>query len=146
MRPSPPSTASTRSTGCGASNEYGEAASQLILQAYLQRIVNGGGRIEREYGLGRGRTDLLVLWPGESGQPYDLWRRFVIECKALRDSDRRSLDATIERGLEQTLGYMAKCNAEEGHLVVFDRWEPSAGERLGEDFERDGRRVTVWTL
>ena len=108
-------------------NEYGEAASQLILQAYLQRIVNGGGRIEREYGLGRGRTDLLVLWPGEAGQPYDLWRRFVIECKVLRDSDRRSLDATIERGLEQTLGYMAKCNAEEGHLVVFDRREPSAG-------------------
>ena len=36
-------------------NEYGEAASQLILQAYLQRIVNGGGRIEREYGLGRGQ-------------------------------------------------------------------------------------------
>ena len=68
-------------------NEYGEAASQLILQAYLQRIVNGGGRIEREYGLGRGRTDLLVLWPGEAGQPYDLWRRFVIECKVLRDSD-----------------------------------------------------------
>ena len=148
-------------------NEYGEAASQLILQAYLQRIVNGGGRIEREYGLGRGRTDLLVLWPGEAGQPYDLWRRFVIECKALRDSDRRSMEATIERGMEQTLGYMAKCNAEEGHLVVFDRREPSAGgargglpprkkepsagereggQRLGEDLERDGRRVTVWTL
>ena len=147
-------------------NEYGEAASQLILQAYLQRIVNGGGRIEREYGLGRGRTDLLVLWPGEAGQPYDLWRRFVIECKVLRDSDRRSMEATIERGMEQTLGYMAKCNAEEGHLVVFDRREPSAGERegpaprmkdpldgkreggqrLGEEVERDGRRVAVWTL
>ena len=42
-------------------DDYGEAAPQLILQAYLQRIVNGGGRIEREYGLGRGRTDLLVL-------------------------------------------------------------------------------------
>ncbi len=91
--------------------------------------MNGGGRIEREYGLGRGRTDLLVLWPGESGQPYDLWRRFVIECKVLRDSDRRSLEATIERGMEQTLGYMEKCSAEEGHLVVFDRREPSAGER-----------------
>ena len=40
-------------------DDYREAAPQLILQAYLQRIVNGGGRIEREYGLGRGRTDLL---------------------------------------------------------------------------------------
>ena len=55
---------------------YREAAPQLILQSYLQRVVNGGGRIEREYGLGRGRTDLLVLWPRESGQPSDLWERF----------------------------------------------------------------------
>ncbi|MCX6693891.1 MAG: ATP-binding protein [Methanomicrobiales archaeon] len=41
---------------------YKEAAPQLLLQAFLQRVVNGGGRIEREYGLGRGRTDLLVIW------------------------------------------------------------------------------------
>ncbi len=103
--------------------DYREAAPQLILQAYLQRIVNGGGRIEREYGLGRGRTDILVLWPREAGQPSDLWERIVIECKVLRDSDRKSLAGTIERGVEQTFGYMAKCGAEEGHLVVFDRRE-----------------------
>ena len=132
-------------------DEYREAAPQLILQAYLQRIVNGGGRIEREYGLGRGRTDLLVLWPREAGAPYDLWRRFVIECKVLRDSDRRSLEATVERGVEQTLGYMERCNAEEGHLVVIDRRDTRKpaelkGECLGEERERDGRRVAVWTL
>ena len=43
--------------------EYREAGPQLLLQAFLQRIANGGGRIEREYGLGRGRTDLLLVWP-----------------------------------------------------------------------------------
>jgi len=42
---------------------YHEAGPQLLLQAFLQRIVNGGGRIAREYGLGRGRTDLLLQWP-----------------------------------------------------------------------------------
>ena len=81
----------------------------------MRRPVNGGGRIEREYGLGRGRTDLLVLWPGEAGQPDDLWRRSVIECKVLRDSARRSMEATIE-------------------------------QTLGEELERAGRRVAVWTL
>ncbi|PKO22510.1 MAG: hypothetical protein CVU38_09060 [Chloroflexi bacterium HGW-Chloroflexi-1] len=47
---------------------YREAGPQLLLQAFLQRIVNCGGRVEREYGLGRRRTDLLVIWPvgGES--------------------------------------------------------------------------------
>ena len=134
--------------------EYSEAAPQLILQAYLQRIVNGGGRIEREYGLGRGRTDLLVLWPREAGAPYDLWRLFVIECKVLRDSDRRSLEATVERGVEQILGYMAQCSAEEGHLVLFDRRSAEAARKRAahdgappdEERERDGRQVTVWTL
>ena len=38
--------------------DYKEAAPQLLMQAFLQRIINGGGRISREYGLGRKRTDL----------------------------------------------------------------------------------------
>ena len=59
------------------------------------------------------------------------------------------MEATIERGMEQTLGYMAKWSAEEGHLVALDRREPSAGERGGpaarmeepSDGERKGGRA-----
>ena len=139
--------------------DYREAGPQLILQAYLQRVVNGGGRIEREYGLGRGRTDLLVRWPREAGQPSDLWERFVVECKVLRDSDRRSLAWTVEQGVEQTLDYMARCGAEEGHLVVIDRRRGErrggggaeerrggAGETGESERREDGRKVVVWTL
>ena len=136
----------------GRFSEYPEAGPQLILQAYLHRVVNGGGRIEREYGLGRGRTDLLVLWPREAGQPSELWERFVVECKVLRDSDRKSLAWTVERGVEQTLGYMARCGAEEGHLVVIDRRAGAEERRDGGDetegsgWRQDGRGVVVWTL
>ena len=138
---------------------YREAAPQLILQSYLQRVVNGGGRIEREYGLGRGRTDLLVLWPREAGQPSDLWERFVVECKVLRDTDRKSLAGTVEKGVKQTLGYMAQCGAEEGHLVVMDRRtgerrggegakarRDGGGEADGGGRRQDGRGVVVWML
>ena len=133
---------------------YREAAPQLILQSYLQRVVNGGGRIEREYGLGRGRTDLLVLWPREAGQPSDLWERFVVECKVLRDSDRKSLDGVVGEGVKQTLGYMKQCGAEEGHLVVMDRRgdegaetrRDGGGEADGGGRRRDGRGVVVWML
>ena len=57
---------------------YKEAGPQLLLQAFLQRIVNGGGRIDREYGLGRRRTDLLVIWnyPGgvqRAGAHVERW-------------------------------------------------------------------------
>ena len=42
--------------------DYKEAGLQLLLQAFLQRVINGGGRIESECGLGRKRTDLLIIW------------------------------------------------------------------------------------
>ena len=123
--------------------DYREAGPQLILQAYLQRVVNGGGRIEREYGLGRGRTDLLVLWPREPDQPSDLWQRTVVECKVLRDSDRKSLESTVDAGVEQTLGYMERSGAKTGHLVVVDR---RSAAHTTDAIEEGARGVAVWLL
>ena len=94
--------------------QYKEAGPQLLLQAFLQRIVNSGGRIEREYGLGRGRTDLLIVWP-QGAETL----KVVIECKVLH----KSLEQTIAEGLEQTAAYMDRCAASAGHLVIFDRRE-----------------------
>ena len=101
---------------------YREAGPQLLLQAFLQRVVNGGGRIEREYGLGRGRTDLLILWPRSLGEdaadtPAGEMDRTVVECKILH----KSLESTIAQGLAQTAGYMDRSAAKSGHLVIFDR-------------------------
>ena len=126
--------------------QYREAGPQLLLQAFLQRIVNGGGRIEREYALGRRRTDLLIVWPpgrfagaAEPGAPA---RRYVVECKILRGS----LEAAVREGVEQTLAYMDRCRGESGHLVIFDRdeskpWEEKLYRR---EESLDGRPVTVW--
>ncbi len=119
--------------------QYKEAGPQLVLQAFLQRVVNGGGRIEREYGLGRGRTDLLVLWPHPQGV-----QSVVIELKLLH----QTMQQTVTKGLEQTWAYMDRCGAEEGHLVIFDRtvgktWE----EKL---FQRQetvhSKAITVWGM
>ena len=41
--------------------QYREAGPQLLLQAFLQRVVNSGGRVEREYGLRR-VFSVCVLW------------------------------------------------------------------------------------
>ena len=126
--------------------QYKEAGPQLLLQAFLQRIVNGGGRIEREYALGRRRTDLLIVWPPGrfkgAAEPRTPPRRYVVECKILRGS----LDAAIREGLEQTLDYMDRCGGESGHLVIFDRdeakpWEEKLYRR---EESLDGRPVTVW--
>ena len=115
---------------------YKEAGSQLLLPAFLQRIVNGGGRIEREYGLGRRRTDLLVFWPRG-----DRVRKFVVECKVVRNGRER----TIREGLAQTADYADRCGAEAGHLVVFDRGAGAWSDRI---FHRrtaaGGVEIQVW--
>ena len=123
---------------------YKAVAPQLLLQAYLQRVVNRGGRLEREYGLGRGRTDLLMLWPDGKGESPDGTRKHVIELKVAREG--RGPERQVREGLEQTAAYMDHYGAESGHLVVFDTrpgrsWE----ERLYRRHERVGdKAVTVW--
>ncbi len=98
--------------------EYKEAGPQLLLQAFLQRIINGGGRINREYGLGRKRTDLYIEWPlDEEKGFYGEVQRIVLELKILH----QSLEKTIADGLLQTSEYADKCNASEAHLIIFDR-------------------------
>ncbi len=107
---------------------YAEAWPQLLLQAYLQRVVNGGGRIEREYALGRGRVDLLIVWPLQ-----DRVQEFVVECKVVRERD--GLESVVDEGVEQTARYVDRCAAEAGHLVVIDRrenrsWDEKVFHRL----------------
>ena len=58
---------------------YHEAASQLVFMAWLQRVVNGGGIIDREYGIGRGRIDVLVRWPLPGPTPPKAWQREAFE-------------------------------------------------------------------
>ncbi len=70
---------------------------------------------------------------------------WYVECKVLHKDPER----TIEEGLAQTRGYMDRCGAESGHLIVFDR----APDRTWEEriFRREtpaggGAPVTVWGM
>jgi hypothetical protein len=143
--------------------DYLEAGPQLLMQAFLQRIVNGGGRVEREYGLGRRRTDLLILWPvteaanqrmGESRSTQHAVRniqRAVIELKVLH----KSLAATLADGLAQTWEYADRCHADEAHLVIFDRdpdksWDAKIFRReeiyRGSAEQPTAFPITVWGM
>jgi type II secretory pathway predicted ATPase ExeA len=87
---------------------YHEAAPHLVLMAYLQRVINGGGRIEREYAAGSGRLDLLVIVGTQ---------RMAIEVKVWRDKQKDPLAA----GLLQTEKYLQRLDLATGYLVIFDR-------------------------
>ena len=86
--------------------DYQEAAPQIIVQAFLQRVVNGGGRITREMAAATGRIDLCVEYRG---------RRYPIELKIRRGDD------TYAEGLLQTAAYMDKLGIQKGWLVLFDQ-------------------------
>jgi hypothetical protein len=143
--------------------DYKEAGPQLLIQAFLQRIVNGGGRIEREYGLGRMRTDLLVIWPVKEQNVDDRQQitedigyqsssicypvkiqRVVIELKILY----KSMAKTIDAGLKQTWEYMDRCRADEGHLVIFDRSTKKSWKKKRFVMEKSFQEhsITVWGM
>ncbi|MCL2777246.1 MAG: AAA family ATPase [Polyangiaceae bacterium] len=124
---------------------YEEAAPQLLLQAWLQRVVNGGGRIEREYALGRGRADLFVRYFRQiDGKRAE--QRFVVEMKVVRE--RRSLEATIEEGLSQTARYADKCHPDETHLIVVDPSEKRSWDEkvFVQERSADDRSITIWGM
>ena len=115
---------------------YAEAWPQLLLQAYLQRVVNGGGRIEREYALGSGRVDLLIVWP-----LADRVQEFVVECKVVREHN--GLESVVDEGVEQTARYVDRSGAEAGHLVVIDQRENRNWEEKVFHRRRSGGSVPV---
>ncbi|XXV26210.1 hypothetical protein WME87_48575 [Sorangium sp. So ce1389] len=122
---------------------YHEVAPQIVLMAFLQRVVNGGGTIDREFGLGRGRIDLLVRWPYQDAAGRREVQRTPLELKVWREGEK----SPLPRGLAQLDGYLAQLGLDEGVLVVFDR-RSAAGDieertRFEEARTPSGRRVTL---
>jgi Holliday junction resolvase len=110
--------------------DYKEAAPHLVMMAFLQRIINGGGQVIREMASGSGRLDLCLVYEN---------LKYPIELK-LRYGKKY-----LEEGLEQTARYMDVHDCKEGWMVVFDRrktikWE----KKLYMKKETvDGKTVTV---
>jgi hypothetical protein len=96
---------------------YHEVAAQIVFMAWLQRVVNGGGIIDREYGVGRGRIDILIRWPLPQSKNPSQWQQLAIELKAWAEGECDPLN----EGLEQLERYLDGLSLTEGTLVIFDR-------------------------
>ncbi|MDR1103232.1 MAG: AAA-like domain-containing protein [Tannerella sp.] len=110
--------------------DYPEAGPLLVMMAFLQRVVNGGGQIIRDMASGNGRLNLLMIYND---------KKYPIELKI------RYGKQYVEDGLDQTSGYMDLHCCDEGWMVVFDRrstvkWE----DKLYMKKETvDGKTVTI---
>ena len=76
------------------------------MQAFLQRVVNGGGQIIREMAIGRGRLDLGVVFGNE---------KYAVEVKTAALYAKPP-----EKAHDQILKYMDGLGVSEGWLVVAD--------------------------
>ena len=120
---------------------YSEAAAQLVCMAYLQRIVNGGGYIDREYAVGSGRIDLCIRWPLANGTV----QRFALELKVWRPGRPDPID----KGLDQLNRYLERLGLDEGTLILFDQRPdapPFADRGTRETRTVDDRRILVLRL
>ncbi len=84
---------------------FHESGKQLMLMAFLQRIVNGGGSIASEMAVGSGRTDLVVDFNGDV---------FVLELKIKRPN------INMERAYKQLFHYLDQLNQPHGYLILFE--------------------------
>ncbi|GBU23016.1 hypothetical protein R80B4_02929 [Fibrobacteres bacterium R8-0-B4] len=110
--------------------EYDEYATHLVMQAFLQRVINGGGQVIREMAFGRQRADLCVVYDGQ---------KYPIELKILQNMRGNA------KGIEQILGYMDKVGSDNGWLVIFDKspkksWSKKIYTRVE---KAGGKRVTI---
>jgi hypothetical protein len=87
---------------------YHEIAPHLVLMAFLHRVVNGGGTLDREYAIGSDRMDLCLRYGRVT---------LGIELKVQRDDGRNQLT----NGLSQIEGYLTRLGLDFGWLVIFDR-------------------------
>jgi uncharacterized protein YuzE len=116
-------------------SDYTEAFPHLLLMAFLQRVLNGGGRIDREYAAGRGRMDLYIEYK-EHG--------YIIEIKLIHA--KQAVETVRARGLEQIIRYRdTKAPSAPAYLLIFDR-RPEAKDLSWEDrisWEKEGAITVV---
>ena len=116
------------------SASYHEIAPHLVLMAFLHRVVNGGGTLEREYAIGRDRMDLCLKYGKIT---------LGIELKAWRDKR----GDPMESGIEQLDSYLARLGVNFGWLVIFDLRAKALpiDERLTTEVTttKNGRSVTI---
>lgn len=98
------------------SASYPEIAPHLVLMAFLHRVINGGGTLEREYAIGRDRMDLCLRYGSVIlGIELKVWRT--------------GRPDPLTKGLEQLEGYLDSSACAEGDrlkqstgwLVIFDK-------------------------
>ena len=116
------------------STPYPEIAPHLVLMAFLHRVVNGGGSLEREYAIGSGRMDICLRYGDVVlGMELKVWKQGKPD--------------PLPKGLVQLDKYLSGLNLNTGWLIIFDRRPdlPPISDRTTTEIAQSpqGRNITV---
>ena len=109
--------------------DYNEAYPHIVLQEFLQRVINGGGGIIREMALGKGALDLGVVFRKA---------KYAVEVKL-----KYNYEKNRDKSYDQVCRYMNHLGVSEGWLVVFDPdlTKPWDDKISAEDIAQDGKTI-----
>ncbi|MCL2064273.1 MAG: ATP-binding protein [Candidatus Cloacimonetes bacterium] len=124
---------------------YQEAAPHLVFQAFLQRMLNGGGIINREYALGNRRTDIMIKRTYKKNDTYHT-EKIVIELKVI--NNKQKYESIRDEAIMQTSDYAKICGVHEAQIIIFDRNETQkwTADEPNEYAEHDGVKLVIWKL
>ncbi len=112
---------------------YHEIAPHLVLMAFLHRVVNGGGTLEREYAIGSDRMDLCLRYGDVTlGMELKVWRE--------------GRPDPLQAGLVQLDRYLSGLGLDTGWLIIFDQRRglpPIADRTTTEKAITPGDRVVI---
>ncbi|MDM8525639.1 ATP-binding protein [Desulfococcaceae bacterium HSG8] len=123
--------------------DFREASRQLLLMAFLQRIIGDNGAMECELSVGSGCCNILLEFSSE---------HFALEIKLKRDR------YSEQDGLRHIATYLDKVNLNHGYLVLFETssqmpWEKQAYQIESEipwekriyrkEIQQDGKRIVL---
>jgi hypothetical protein len=104
----------------------------IVLFAFLQRVINGGGQVRREFAVGNDSADIIIEMPYiDPAKPgVHQQQREVIEVKLYRTTNTAGWQSFVKEGKEQIVDKcLRRLQVPRGYLVI---WDQKAAKKLSD--------------
>jgi len=124
---------------------YQEACAQLVTLAFLHRIINGGGSVDRESPVGKLKMDIYIKRNYYIGTELKI-QKIVLELKVIKDNEK--YETVRQKAIEQTAEYALRIGEKVAHLLIFDRGKRDRWTAADENehAEHNGVEIEIWKM
>jgi len=128
---------------------YKEACAQLVTLTYLNKIVNGGGTIEREAPVGQKKMDIYIkrnYYVGLAPNKTLKIQKIVLELKTIKD--KQNYETEKQKAIEQTAEYAVLIGVKVAYILIFNRGKKKRWTAADENeyAEYNGVKLEIWKM